>query len=205
MVYAVGGYGGINNGISIYQYGTTMEKINFKTDSEWTLTNLPFGVNSHCLATTTKSLVITGGYGNGRLDTTWVFNTETKEWTPGPRLKEKRGLHSCFYDIKSNSVYVIGGWNGTRSATTEKWNLDANLWESTPSLPEPLAFSAGVASKSMDYIGFVAGGRTNSGNTNKVFGLRRRDLNWEVMPQQLQTARHHHSMVNLPYDQVPGC
>ena len=62
MVYAVGGYGGINNGISIYQYGTTMEKINFKTDSEWTLTNLPFGVSEHCLATTTKSLVITGGY-----------------------------------------------------------------------------------------------------------------------------------------------
>ena len=51
MVYAVGGAGG----------ETTMEKINFKTDSDWTLTNLQFSVYGHCLATTTKSLVITGG------------------------------------------------------------------------------------------------------------------------------------------------
>ena len=58
-VYAVGGGGGY----------TTMEKINFKTDSEWTLTNLPFSVSAHCLATTTKSLVVTGGYNayNGRV------------------------------------------------------------------------------------------------------------------------------------------
>ena len=140
------------------------------------------------------------------LDTTWVFNIETEEWTQGPKMKEKRNYHSCFYDIKSNSVYVIEGWNGSnRLATTEKWNLDTNQWESTPSLPEPLTYSAGVASKSMDYIGFVAGGNTNSGITNKIFGLRRRDLNWEVMPQRLQTARNSHSMVNLPSDQVPGC
>ena len=148
------------------------------------------------------------------LDATWVHNTETEEWTQGPKLKEKRGYHSCFYDIKSNSIHIIGGrrWKmdkqdgiRKRMATTRKWNLDTNQWESTPSLPESLSFSAGVASKSMDYIGFIAGGYTNSGTTNKIFGLRRRDLNWEIMPQQLQTARYHHSMINLPNDQVPGC
>jgi len=197
MVYAVGGVGGY----------TTMEKINFKTDSEWTLTNLPFSVMWHCLATTTNSLLITGGYQNGGpLDTTWVFNAETKEWTPGPKMKEKRDRHTCFYDNKSNSVYVTGGFNeNNRLATTEKWNLDTNKWESTPSLPEALLYSAGVASNSIDYIGFVAGGYTYGGTTNQIFGLRRRDLNWEVMPQQLQTARYDHSMINLPSDQVPGC
>ena len=41
---------------------TTMEKINYKTDSEWTLMDLSFGVSSHCLTATTSSLVITGGY-----------------------------------------------------------------------------------------------------------------------------------------------
>ena len=120
-------------------------------------------------------------------------------------MEEKRAWHSCFYDIKSNSVYIIGGFIGYRLFTTEKWNLDTNKWESTPSLPESLYKSAGVASKSMDYIGFVAGGYTNNGNTNKIFGLRRRDLKWEIMPQQLQTARDSHSMVNLPSDQIPGC
>ena len=134
-----------------------------------------------------------------------MFNTDTEEWTQGPKMKEKRIYHSCFYDIKSNAVYIIGGWNGRRISTTEKWDLDTNQWELTPSLPEPLYVSAGVASKSNEYIGFVAGGETNSGNTNKVFGLRRRDLNWEVLPQQLQTARYYHSMVSLPSDQVSGC
>ena len=135
-----------------------------------------------------------------------MFNTETEEWTQGPKMKEKREYHSCFYDIKSNSVYVIGGYNGNKLATTEKWNLDTNQWESTPPLPEPLSHSAGVASNSIEYIGFVAGGLTaGDERTNKVFGLRRRDLNWEIMPQQLQTGRYAHSMVNLPSDQVPGC
>ena len=42
---------------------TTMEKIDYKTDSEWTLTDsLPFSVYDHCLTTTTSSIVITGGY-----------------------------------------------------------------------------------------------------------------------------------------------
>jgi len=201
-VYAVGGQGGRSE--------RTMEKINFKTDSEWTMTNLQFSVYEHCLATTIKSLVITGGYhywSYRYLDTTWVFNLETEEWTRGPKMKEKRSGHSCFYDIKSNSVFVIGGWNGKkRFATTERWNLDTNQWESTPSLPKPLTYSAGVASKSMDYMGFVAGGEINSGRkTNEIFGLRRRDLKWEIMPQQLQKARTYHSMVNLDSDQVPGC
>ena len=52
LVYAVGGEGA----------RTTMEKIIYKTDSEWTLTDLPFNVENHCLTTTTSSIVITGGY-----------------------------------------------------------------------------------------------------------------------------------------------
>ena len=139
------------------------------------------------------------------MDTTWVFNTETDQWTQGPPMKEKRMEHSCFYDDKSNSVYVIGGWKINGMATAEKWNLDTHQWESIPSLPEPLYYSAGVASKSMDYIGFTAGGMINRRKINKLFGLRRGDLNWEVMPRQLQTARNSHSIVNLPFDQVPGC
>ena len=55
LVFAVGGWG----------EETTMEKINYKTDSEWTLTDLPFSVRYHCLTTTTSSLVITGGYRYG--------------------------------------------------------------------------------------------------------------------------------------------
>ena len=51
LVFAVGGVGA----------ETTMEKMNYKTDSEWTLMDLTFGVRQHCLATTSTSVVITGG------------------------------------------------------------------------------------------------------------------------------------------------
>ena len=120
----------------------------------------------------------------------------------------KRRWHSCFYDDQSNSVFVAGGYNGNRLATTEKWDLDTNQWILTPDLPEPLTSSAGVASKSSQYVGYVAGGAgwTNAEyTTNKVLGLRRSDLVWEVMPQQLKIARERHSMVNVPADHIPGC
>ena len=139
------------------------------------------------------------------MNTTWVFNTENEEWSQGPSLKGKRYRHSCFYDYQTNSVFVVGGFNGNYLATTEQWNLDINQWITTPDLPQPLVYSAGVASKSSQFVGFLAGGWTNAGRTNKVFGLRRNDLVWEVMPQQLKIARYHHSMVNLPYDEIPGC
>ena len=146
-----------------------------------------------------------------------MFNTKTEEWSEGPRMNQKRAYHSCFYDDQTNSIFVVGGQNSHPHnpnnniivATTEQWRLDSNQWVSTPSLPEPLNRAAGVASKSMDYIGFVVGGSsggfTDGNITKKVLGLRRRDLEWEVMPQQLKTARIYHSIVSLPFDQIPGC
>ena len=141
------------------------------------------------------------------MDTTWVFNTKTEEWSQGPSMKERRYLHSCFYDDQTNSVFVAGGYyNGNRLASTEQWNLDTNQWISTPDMPEPLSNPAGVASKSSQYVGYVAGGETNAEyTTNKVLGLRRSDLVWEEMPQQLKITRRGHSMVNVPADQIPGC
>ena len=57
LVYSVGGLG----------EEATLEKMNYKTDSEWTLMDLPFSVRRHCLTTTTTSLVITGGYDGNRV------------------------------------------------------------------------------------------------------------------------------------------
>ena len=56
IIFAVAG------GSGLYGAERNMEKINYKTDSEWTLTNLPFSVQYPCLTTTKESLVITGGY-----------------------------------------------------------------------------------------------------------------------------------------------
>ena len=63
-----------------------------------------------------------------------------------------------------------------------------------------------ILNKSKKYIGFVAGGQIESGDpTGKIFGFRRSDLKWEIMPQQLKTARYWHSVVNVNSDQIPGC
>ena len=59
--YAIGGGGANANGGG----EATMEKINIKTDTEWTLIDLPFRNNFHCLSTTPQSLVITGGKEGG--------------------------------------------------------------------------------------------------------------------------------------------
>ena len=134
-----------------------------------------------------------------------MFNTENEEWSQGPSMNQKRSGHSCFYDDQTNSIFIVGGYNGNHLATTEQWNLDTNQWITLLDLPEPLSYSAGVASKSEQFVGYVAGGYTEFIGTNKIHGLRKTDLTWEVMPQQLKTARYYHSMVNLPVDQIPGC
>ena len=136
----------------------------------------------------------------------------TKKWTSGPRMKEKRYFHTCIYDKEANVLFAIGGLDvGTdgeerRLATVERLNLENNnpVWENTPSLPEPVANTAGVISKSADLIGIVAGGMANYGKSFKVWGLRRRDLGWDEMPR-LQQGHSHHPMVNVASDEIPGC
>ena len=67
--------------------------------------------------------------------------------------------------------------------------------------------SAAVASKSREYIGFVAGGL--SGNEmeerNEIWGLKRNNHKWIEMSQRLNTGRKMHSMVNLDSDELPEC
>ena len=142
-----------------------------------------------------------------------MFDKMTKNWTSGPRMKEKRYSHTCIYDKEANVLFVIGGLDvGTdgeteiRSATVERLNLENNItvWENTPSIPEPIANTAAVISKSSDLIGIVAGGMANYGKSFKVWGLRRRDLGWDEMTRLLQ-GHSHHPMVNVASDEIPGC
>ena len=137
----------------------------------------------------------------------------TKTWTSGPRMKEKRYSHTCIYDKEANVLFVIGGLGvgpdgetEIRSATVERLNLENNItvWENTPSLPEPVADTAAVISKSSDLIGIVAGGMANYGKSFRVWGLRRRDLGWDEMTRLLQ-GHSHHPMVNVASDEIPGC
>ena len=63
----------------------------------------------------------------------------------------------------------MGGDNGLLLDTTEKWTIGTNAWEASSVLPEKIDLSAAVSSNSQEYVGYMAGGITNTdGTTNKV-------------------------------------
>ena len=101
----------------------------------------------------------------------------------------------------------MGGYNGARLDTTEKWTIGTNVWEASSVLPEKISASAAVSSNSQEYVGYMAGGRTDTdGTTNKIFALRRRDEQWiKLESKSLQQRREDHSLVNLGPYEVPGC
>ena len=168
------------------------------------------------------------------LDTTRLFDTSNNQWKQGPSLKERRKSHSCFYDKLENTIYVIGGQKENKEnmeiekygnheyylRTTEKWNMGRYEWEPSSEFPLPMVDSAAVASKRVDFIGFVTGGFFNlpeigysdydyltwSYETqSNVWGLRRKDLTWILMPQTLPIRRYNHSILNVGADDIPGC
>ena len=83
LVYAVGGQH------KTWGADSTMEKINYKTESEWTLTNLPFSVVHHCLTTTTSSLVIIGGEDQSK----WVSKIILSFVNENKKLKIKERIN----------------------------------------------------------------------------------------------------------------
>ena len=73
-------------------------------------------------------------------------------------------------------------------------------WEQTTDLPAPLFRSAAIASNSIDFVGYIAGGDGNiagATKTDKVWGLRQADMKWEEMRTRLQIPREAHTMVNV--------
>ena len=100
----------------------------------------------------------------------------------------------------------MGGYYGGLLDTTEKWTIGTNAWEASSVLPVKIYFSAAVSSNSQEYVGYMAGGDTNNGYTDKVYALRRRDERWiQLESKSLQQRRRSHSLVNLGPSEIPGC
>ena len=101
----------------------------------------------------------------------------------------------------------MGGYNGARLDTTEKWTIGTNAWEASSVLPEKIHLSAAVSSNSQEYVGYMAGGYSDTdATTNKVYALRRRDEQWiQLESKFLQQGRRRHTLVNLGPSEIPGC
>ena len=127
----------------------------------------------------------------------------------------KRTLHACLVDEETNTIHVMGGYNDNNGIlkSTETWTFGTDLWVSGGNLPEAVAFSAAAKSNSNDILGFLVGGRTENGRTertdgftSKVWHLRRQDKRWiEDSSKTLKTPRYWHTAVNIPGNQIPGC
>jgi len=197
-IYAIGGHPNKN----------TMETINLNTDKQWKQEELPFSVFDQCSVRLGNKIIVTGGSDENwnRLDTTWIYDVVSKTWSEGPKMKTKRYGHSCFQNTESSSVYIAGGkddqWNELRS--TEKWTLEENSWKPSANLPEAIYGSSAVSSNKDEYIGYMVGGLSTRYLPN-IYGLTRRQMEWNKLNKTLKIGRFRHSLLNIPANKILGC
>ena len=57
------------------------------------------------------TLMTTGGNQPGSwVDTTWIYNFETKQWTSGPKMNNERDGHACAkFDLGGETVLMVSG------------------------------------------------------------------------------------------------
>ena len=121
-------------------------------------------------------------------------------------MNSKRYNHACFTDKASSSIYIAGGrvdhsYLYSYLSSTEKWTFDENAWTPSANLPEEISRSSAVSSNIDEFIGYMAG-RYKS---NKIYGLRRREMEWIKLNKTLKTGRWGHSLLNIPANQILGC
>ena len=141
------------------------------------------------------------------IDRVMIYDTNQKNWTPGPSLNFKRIYPACMVDPKTETIHVMGGRDVlNRFDSTEILKKGRKTWEMGPSLKQSVINSAAVSSRSDEYVGYLVGGVTFDGYSHpaKTWGLRRRDMEWIEMPKQLKIPREHHSVVNVQLGEI-GC
>ena len=122
-------------------------------------------------------------------------------------MNTKREAHACFTDKASSSIYIAGGESGGEDdqwnylSSTENWTFDEKAWKPSANLPEAISWSSAVSSNIDEFIGYMAG-RYKS---NKIYGLRRREMEWIKLNKTLKTGRWGHSLLNIPANQILGC
>ena len=145
------------------------------------------------------------------VDTTWIYNIETKTWSKGPNMNKKRSYHACLADQSTSSIHVMGGFpqSGSHLSSTETWIFGTDSWKSSTNLPERLVKSVAVPSNSDEYVGYMAGGWTfglkGERYSRKIWALKRQNGTWIEMSKKLRTGRRWHSLVNVPALTVLGC
>ncbi len=99
---------------------------------------MPLALHGHCMASiNTQEVILAGGFSpdtNDFIDTTYIYNMQTKEWKTRPWMKLKHGprMDAGCAAINWGSdirVAMVGGWNNSGMASTEMFDRPSEKWE----------------------------------------------------------------------------
>ena len=122
-------------------------------------------------------------------------------------MNTKRYIHACFKDTETSTIYIAGGLDDQwkRLSSTEQLTLEENAWKPSANLPEAISSSSAVSSNTDEFVGYMAGGYLSRYSTKNIYGLKRREKTWIKLNKTMKTGRHHHSLLNIPVNQILGC
>ena len=176
--------------------------------------NLPTKIGYHCMVMlNSTALILIGGTQDAVVYSprTHIFDIANQKWSDGPVLNFARLAHSCAR-IPTNSqsseqkIIVAGGNNGHNMSSVEILDEGSNEWRQGPELPLPICCSV-IVEHPLGGIALI-GGRTNDVVfLNTIYRLANagEDTAWELMPQQLQVARHFHTAFLVPNEVADFC
>ena len=101
--------------ISGGDYGSQLASTELVTEqSVMQSSDLPFAGAGHCSVFLDRTRIMTiGGYSGKYRDETYIMDTTTSKWTPGPRLNKARRYHACAkVKIGDKSFVVVTGGRG---------------------------------------------------------------------------------------------
>ena len=196
----------------IYGSGLELDSGEVWNQNVWTLSpkKMPHGISYHCMVQINLTTVmIIGGANSGYLRETYLFNSETENWTSGPHLEEARGYHACARINADNnspfySIIAAGGYNGTLMSSVEILDDVNGNWRYGPPLPVPLYGGTLVEDPAGGVI-FI-GGQNDAGTHDTLYRLSHAGPNssWMKLPQKLQSPRGLHVSFLVP-DEIVNC
>ena len=150
------------------------------------------------------TVMIIGGYDSSYRDATYLFNSITEKWIPGPPLQNARNRQNCARIKTQNkqpyfSIIVAGGYDGAHLSSVEILDDVNGNWRYGPPLPIPLCCGALVEDSAGGVI-MTGGANAEVPHHDTLFRLSHAgpDASWFKMPQRLQNARHYHVSFLVP-------
>merc|ERR1719341_548246 len=123
---------------------------------------LPAAMDGHCAVHLDDGRsLLAGGYSNGNIDSAYIYDWSTMEWSQVDSLLQGREFLACAV-LDSGKVLAAGGYDGAQTlSSTEEFDPDTGLWkEGLQELPEPSS-GAGFVRTGLGELLLVGGGYKN--------------------------------------------